>query len=134
MTKKVTTSHFVKSNPNPVKDKVGDCVFRALCHATGKSWLNVYDELCDLGRKLYCPPNWKDAYNRYLFLNGFLWTPLKRVKGCSAFTVKTFAETHPKGVYVLRLAHHLVCVRDGFWYDTWNCYDSSVYGYYVLIK
>lgn len=127
------SSHFVKSNPHPLGNgKIGDCVIRALSHATGKTWLQVYDELCEIGRRIYCPMVWRDSYDEFLTKNGFVWHPVKREKGVKALTVKTFAEKFANGVYVLRLASHLTCVKDGYWYDTWNCFNCSVYGYYEL--
>lgn len=34
------------TNLNPAKKNVGDCVVRAICLATGKTWLSVYDDIC----------------------------------------------------------------------------------------
>lgn len=36
-----------KFNPNPNKNRCGDCVVRALVAASGKEWDEIYKELCD---------------------------------------------------------------------------------------
>lgn len=39
-------------NPNPEGNLVGDCVIRAICTSTGKSWDEVFDELTKVARRL----------------------------------------------------------------------------------
>jgi hypothetical protein len=36
------------------------------------------------------------------------------------YTVADFAADHPRGTYILALDGHIVTVRDGDWYDTWD--------------
>ena len=36
-----------------------------------------------------------------------------------------FAAEHPDGTYILALATHVVCVRDGDWLDTWDSGDET---------
>jgi hypothetical protein len=54
----------------------------------------------------------------------------KAAKGTRRGTVDSFAQAHPKGRYLLRVANHFVTVVDGFYYDIWDCGCKSVYGYY----
>ena len=44
---------WIRINANPGKKRVGDCVIRAIAIATGKPWLEVYDELYLVGRSRY---------------------------------------------------------------------------------
>ena len=53
---------YIYSNPNPVKRKTGDCVVRALALATNKSWIEVYDELDKIARRMYVMPSSQEAY------------------------------------------------------------------------
>ncbi len=44
------------------------------------------------------------------------------------YTVRDFAVEHPTGTYILALSGHVVCIKDGDWYDTWNsCMEHPVY-------
>ena len=36
------------------------------------------------------------------------------------YTVADFAAEHPDGTYILALSGHVVCVRDGDYFDTWD--------------
>lgn len=55
---------------------------------------------------------------------------IKIEKGDSRPTGKSFAYTHPKGTYILRMANHLTCCIDGVIYDSWNCTAKSIYSYW----
>ena len=37
---------------------------------------------------------------------------------------------HPTGRYIVTVAHHVVAVVDGKYYDTWDSGEKSLYGYY----
>ena len=42
-------------------------------------------------------------------------------------TVGEFADTHPKGVYLLRIPAHLTCIIDGTCYDIFDCrFDGEI--------
>lgn len=119
------TQSFAYTNPHPTGIRThGDCVFRAISLATGKTWLEVYDELTALGRELLSPPNDKYTYATYLDRiadRQEIKTVGKRPTG------KTVARLDPSKTYVVRMANHLACVKDGKIRDTWNCGDKSAY-------
>lgn len=125
MAKPKNTQLYAFTNPHPKGIKShGDCVFRAIAIATGKDWLEVYDELCALGRELLCPPNDKLTYATYLDRRADrleIKTAGKRPTG------KTIARLDPTKTYVVRMANHLACVKGGKIRDTWNCGDKSAY-------
>jgi hypothetical protein len=122
-------------NPNPTKktDR-GDCVVRAMCKATGKDWNTVFIELCKLGMELKAMPNDKITWKEYLERNGFQYHKITVKKGSKRGTVAQFAEKNKKGTYVLSVANHLVTAEDGYYYDTWDCGEYSLYGYYEKIQ
>jgi hypothetical protein len=45
-------------------------------------------------------------------------------------TVKEFAESHSEGIYLLSVAGHYVTIREGYYYDTWDCGNKKVYKAY----
>lgn len=122
---------YYQPNQKDLKDTYGDCVIRALTKATGKEWATVFDELVPIARELQCMPNSKASYQRYLIENGFTYQGISNKKGSKRPTVDRFAKDHPKGVYVLVVANHLVAVVDGIYYDTWDSGFKSLYGYWV---
>lgn len=118
-------------NPNPAKKEVGDCVIRALCIVTEKSWLDIYDELTVIGRKLYCPLNWKECYEAYLKENGWKYTGISNKKGTKRPTVKGFTKEHKTGKYFLIVANHVVGVSGGQYIDIWDSGEKCLYGYWT---
>lgn len=49
------------------------------------------------------------------------------------YTVRDFAEDHPKGLYVLGPPNHAVAVIDGDYWDSWNS-GSTVPSYYLTTE
>ena len=123
---------FEKFNPNPLGRKDAcDCVIRAICKITGMSWVEVYDELYQYGLSIGGFGNEKEVYSAMLKDKGYEFHAIKREKSKRACCVEQFCKEHPKGSYILRLAHHLTAVVDGVCYDTWYPQGCSVYGYWT---
>jgi hypothetical protein len=133
MTTKSRNRYF---QPNPNKnDKVGDCVVRAMCKATDQDWDTVFKRLCNLGFAMKQMPNSDDVWKRFLEQNnGFVKHKITVSKGSKRGTVAEFAEKNKKGTYVLQVANHNVTVVDGFYYDTWDCGDKSLYAYWEKVE
>lgn len=108
---------WIRYNPNPKDKNTGDCAVRALAKALDVDWekakllLDVYSmseaevETSDL------------VWGRILSENGFVMETLYCNNGC---TLSGFCESHPKGIYVVKLPNHVVCVEDGFYFDSWD--------------
>lgn len=131
MANKSTRWKYYQPNKKDIKDEYGDCVIRALTKALGMEWLEVFDDIQPISRELQVPFNCKPCYERYLAEKGYIWKSDKVAKGKKKLTPQTFYKEHPTGTYILRQAHHLVTVVDGYFYDTWDSGDRSVYGYWV---
>lgn len=130
-----TRGWFVHSQPNgkDPKDKNGDCVVRAICHATNRTWLEVFDDLFQVARKLQMMPNERKCFAEYLKGIGFKRVWLKPEKGQKRMTVGEFCGIFNKGVYLVDIAHHLTTVKNGKIYDTWNCGNKAVCAYWEKI-
>ena len=88
-----TEMSYAYYNENPLGKSTGDCVIRAISKALGKTWDEVYVGLCLEG-----------------FLNG-------------VYTVSDFAKENPRGTFIVSMpGKHVLCVKDGTLYDSW---DSS---------
>ena len=122
---------FNKVNVNPLKKKVGDCSIRAISTATGKDWDIVFMDLCEIAFDLKCMPNGDEATDQYLKANNFVRIPIKITKGSKRPTVESFTKEHAQGTYVLRVANHMVAVKEGMYHDTWDSGTCCVYSYWV---
>lgn len=117
-------------NPNPLKKETGDCVVRAIIRATGKEWDEVYRELFEIGFELKVMPNSDECWKEYLIRAGFIYHKIPVKRGSKRPTVDSFARQHKTGVFVLRVANHIVTCDNGYYYDTWDSGECSLYGYW----
>lgn len=122
---------YYQPNEKDIKDNYGDCVIRALTKALNLTWLEVFDEIHPISREMQVPFNCKPCYEKYLTeVKGFIYTGISNKKGTKRPTVQSFAKEHKQGTYVLKVANHIVTVVDGIYYDTWDCGNSCLYGYW----
>lgn len=114
---------WIKANPNPLGKEVPDCVIRAICIATRKPWLMVYDELTQIGRYDCDMPSSDAVWGHYLYLIGF--KPFLLERDCPrCVTVERFAQMHPEGTYIIGTGSHAVTVINGDYYDSWDSGDQ----------
>ena len=123
---------YFQPNEKDIKDKVGDCVIRALCKALDKSWLEVFDNLCKHAREFQCLPNQKPAYEAYLKELGWRYIPAKNKKQKVSEFKSSFDD---KDFYILyvRVGYqtHMVTSDKHNYYDTWDCGNKYIYGYFI---
>lgn len=128
---------YFQPNDKDIKDKVGDCQIRALAKVLNKTWVEVFDLITPICREqqvmdiFSCDlKKTKEALQRI----GFEYTGVSNKRGTKRPTVDSFAKTHKAGRYIVSVAHHVVAVVDGKYYDTWDSGDCCLYGYYQLIE
>lgn len=128
--------HFRIENPNPRWEKqrgmiwkTGDCCVRALANAIGCSWLDAFDYLTAKARRDYAVVNDGVFFRNWLIEDGAIWHHCKAEKGKKRMTVLEFAEQHPVGRYVLKVANHECGCVDGVVLDAWNPGAMAVVGY-----
>ena len=106
-------------NPNPVAARVGDCTVRAICGATDHEWIDIYIDLAIQGLMMGDLPNANSVWGAYLRSIGFKRCVIPDT--CpDCYTVADFCADHPKGCYVLALNGHVICCKDGDYYDSWD--------------
>lgn len=120
-------------NPHPKGKLVRDCVKRAICLAEGRDYQEVSKDLNRLKHEIGADKfnsnnNWKTYLERrkYKMISFPAEAGVKRMNG------RRFAESHPKGSYILRMAGHLSSCVDGVILDTWDCRDKCVYNAYKV--
>lgn len=121
---------FVKENINPKSKKRTDCVIRAIAKAEGKTWLEVYDELTEIGRKHYSVQNDPFIYGKYLAKYPTIDVKYEIDGKKKRYTVKDICRF--KGTFIIQIANHLTTVIDGKYYDNWDCGNKSAYRIWKL--
>lgn len=107
-------------NANPISRRGDDCVVRAISKVMGKSWQEVYSDLCLYGLVMYDMPSSNLLWGQYLTDNGYQRHPIQFKR----YTVSEFANDHRKGRYILALDGHIVACIDGIYFDTWDSGDE----------
>ena len=97
------------------KDRVGDCVVRALTIATGEDYKDVRTELWETSLENGYMPNSNENYEQFLLKRGFV--PEKKIKG---FNLGRYPLCQ-NCTYVVRLSRHVVCLDQGLVRDIWYC-------------
>lgn len=115
-----------------------DCVIRSMMVATGREWIDIYDELSIKARAIQDMPNSEYVYKWWFKKNGFEHQTVEKIEECFDVrrypTVQEFALDHPHGTYILSLAGHMCALVDGDWYDKWDCRYYKVRSVYKLNK
>lgn len=118
---------FKYLNNNPSKNRVGDCVIRAISTVLGKSWEETYIELCLQGYLMSDLPSSNDVWGKYLKGKGFQREFITE----DQYYISDFAKEHPLGKYIVGTGTHAVAVCDGDICDVWDSSDEKpIYFYY----
>lgn len=120
---------YVYYNENPNGKRTGDCVIRALSIVTGYTWEQVYIDLSIKGLLMGEWGNSNAVWEQYLKQNGFRREMIPDT--CpDCYTVRNFAEDHPRGTYVACTGSHVVAVVSGNWIDAWDSAAETVTYYF----
>ena len=136
-----TTDTFVYHNENPKNRITGDCTFRAIATATGKSWEEVVMEMAELSCKTGYAINDKKGIERYLDTIGWIKEKQPRRTDGKKYTGKEFCRwlnvwCKADAVIANLGGHHIVCIKrdvDGDYkvHDIANCTSKCIGNYWV---
>ena len=113
---------YIFANPNPEGKLIDDCVFRAISIVLDTDWEDVYCKLSILGLMHHDRPDANYVWADLLEENGFKRYILPDT--CpNCYTVKDFVEDNPDGVFLLATGSHVIAVKDGSYYDTFDSGD-----------
>ena len=128
---------YFQPNKKDIKDRYGDCQIRALCKALDLSWVEAFDLTIPICREVQTYTIFGgtcDIGKDNLEKLGFRYVGVSNKKGTRRPTVDSFAKDHPAGRFICKVAHHVVAVVDGKYFDTWDSGSCSMYGWYELIN
>lgn len=120
---------YIYENMNPKYARVGDCVIRALSSNMKRSWDSVYSELAGYGYSMKDMPSSNAVFNALLKDHGYKREIISdQCPEC--YTVRDFCRDHPNGFYILGTGSHVISVKNGDYYDTWDSGNEIPVYYY----
>lgn len=106
-------------NPSPAGRNVGDCAVRAVSKALDTDWETAYMLIATAGYSMNDMPSSNSVWGAVLRRRGFNRYIIPN--SCpDCYTIGQFADDYPKGVYVVGTGTHVVTVKDGTVYDSWD--------------
>lgn len=110
---------FVTMNPNPINNITGDCVIRAISIVEGRTWDDIFIDLMLKSFEMKDIPSANSVWSSYLHDIGYSRHIIPDT--CpDCYTVQEFTQDNPMGDFILATGSHVVAVKDGDFYDTWN--------------
>lgn len=124
---------FVEVNLNPYKKSVGDCVIRAISCAENVDWDDTFIDLMVKCFQLKDIPSSNNAWSLYLRDLGYSrYIVPDTCPDC--YTVKDFANDHLEGTYIVGTGTHVVCVKDGDYFDSFDSGEMPIIYYFAKEK
>ena len=106
------------------KKRASDCSVRCIMAAEGLDWKTAFGKLVETAYKEMDIPNDSGVIEKTIKKMGYEKRRL---------SVSEFAKRHKKGTFILSLTGHVVCVKNGHWYDTWDCGEYKVFKYWEKV-
>ena len=126
---------YYQPNGKDLKDEQGDCSIRALTKFNDSTWVEEFDNLVKYARETQKMLDSLSNIELYMQDNNIPYTSVYKPKARHKITVDEFAKDHKSGKYIIycRVGYgtHLVAIDNGVYYDTWDCGDRIIYGYWT---
>ena len=118
-------------NPNPKKKNVGDCSLRAYCAAFGWTWEEAFEKSSEIAKDEAIMMDTHKTCEKVMEGEGYVLDEEFKKSKRKDLTVNEFALTHPYGTYFLNTHGHLLCVKDGEYWDSWDSGKKKVRRIYI---
>lgn len=118
-------------NPNPKKKNVGDCSLRAYCAAFGWMWEEAFEKASEIAKDDAVMMDTHKTCEKVMESQGYVLDEEFKKSKRKDLTVNEFALTHPYGTYFLNTHGHLLCCKNGEYWDSWDSGKKKVRRIYI---
>lgn len=109
---------------NPTGRNTGDCSVRAVSLALNVDWETAYALIALNGYLMGDMPSSNSVFGAVLRQHGFSRYAIPNT--CpDCYTINDFADENPHGVYVVGTGNHVVTIKDGVVWDSWDSRSES---------
>lgn len=116
-------------NLNPFKNDTDDCTVRAIALFLNKTWDDVYIGLVSEGFLQKKMPHSDSVWKSFLFKNKCIIETFNALYPLQ-YTIEEFVLTHMYGDFLVKTNKHVVAIKNGYYYDTWNSGKEPVLYYF----
>jgi len=110
---------FILYNKNPAGNVTGDCVIRAISTIADSEWDDIWLEIMTLAFKEKDMMTSNRIWQKYLHSNGYIRHNIPDT--CpDCYTINDFSRDFNVGSFVVGTGTHVVAVKEGNYYDTWD--------------
>jgi len=114
------------TNPHPKGIKTGDCVVRAVSLAFDKDYLEARRDLNKAKRESKFD-SYKDTKFIYDYLKEYERLIIAVERGKPRMKADEFVGKYGKGTYIVKMAKHIACIKNGKLLDTWDSSEKTIY-------
>lgn len=119
-------SIYKYTNPHPKGLDTTDCVVRAIAIAFDSDYLETRKLLNRKKRELEFS-SYKATQFIYKYLEDYERIKFKVDKGVKRINAVDFAKVYYEGTFIVKMAKHIVCIKNGLILDTWDSSDKTIY-------
>lgn len=110
---------FIFYNKNPAGNVTGDCVIRALSTIADSEWDDIWLEIMTLAFKEKDMMTSNRIWQKYLHSKGYIRHNIPDT--CpDCYTISDFSRDFNVGSFIVGTGTHVVAVKEGNYYDTWD--------------
>lgn len=110
---------FIFYNKNPAGNVTGDCVIRALSTISDSEWDDIWLEIMTLAFKEKDMMTSNRIWQKYLHSKGYVRHNIPDT--ClDCYTISDFSRDFNVGSFIVGTGTHVVAVKEGNYYDTWD--------------
>ncbi len=125
------TKTFTYYNANPKGKFTCDCVVRAICTALDESYNQILREMFEMQIETGYEYTDSKCIDKYLKSKGWKKMKQPRKANNTKYTGKEFHKIY-KGICIANIGgNHIVCIKNGKVYDTWDSTNGCIGNYWV---
>lgn len=125
----VATYHYYNCNPH--RKLTDDCVIRAICSSTGKTWEETLRDLTEYSIKTGYFVNTPECYGKYLGDLGYVKQKQPVYKNGKKVRFHEFVQKFNGHAIAHCGKNHITYVADNATWDIWDVSDEIVGNYWV---
>ncbi len=113
-------------NPHPKGLNTTDCVVRAVALAFDADYIETR-KILNQHKRFIGIDSYKNKNFLYDYLEPYERIIIPKIKGKPRLNPEEFIKTYGNGTFIVKMAKHVVCIKNGKLLDTWDSSEKTIY-------